>query len=423
MLQAPRGMADLLPPEAAARRALTRRVLRTFELSGYELVTPPIIEHAEVIDRGGDALESRDLLRFVEPESGEVVVLRPDITPQVARIAATQLSAHPTPLRLCYEGRVFRRQHGRARNHQQVTQAGVELIGAGGIAADIEIIALAIRACEDAGLTDFRVELSDIRLVRSLVQAVPMAARAEVSEHVARKDAASLRALAKTNRVPSALCDQLADLLDLYGEADVIDRAAKRFRGAEAAIALQNLRALTHELNELGLGSRLVFDLGETRGLSYYTGMRFGLLAAGPGEALGGGGRYDGLLTRFGWDAPATGFALDLGHLQWTLRDAGRGALETSELRAIVAGTDARSTGEIAARLRRADMVAATLDHIDRARCLAFARTWGYDVVLLTGASNSSSLHVESTDRRALSEADLDTIRRLANGPNRASKR
>src|SRR5215813_11987793 len=91
-LVTPKGMGDLLPPEAAARRALSLRVLRTFELRGYELVLPPVFEHAEVVQRGNDALESRDLLRFVEPESGEVAVLRPDITPQIARIVATRLS-------------------------------------------------------------------------------------------------------------------------------------------------------------------------------------------------------------------------------------------------------------------------------------------------------------------------------------------
>jgi ATP phosphoribosyltransferase regulatory subunit len=423
LLQAPRGMADLLPPEAGARRTLTRRVLRSFERSGYALVTPPIIEHAEVIARGGGTLESRELVRFVEPESGEVVVLRPDITPQIARIVASHLRDHPAPVRLCYEGRVFRRQHGRARNRQQVSQAGVELIGVAGIDADVEIIALAIRACEEAGLTDFRIELSDIRLVRSLFDSVAAEARDEVSAIVARKDATELRALAKKGLVPDDIADQLADLLTFYGEQGVLSDAARRFRSPEAVVALKNLTAITTQLTELGLGSRIVFDLSETRGLAYYTGMRFGVLASGPGEAIGGGGRYDDLLTRFGVDAPATGFAIDLGNLQWTLRAAGRSAHDAGEVRVVVSAHDARSAREIAERLRGADMVAATLlatgeASVDqqraRARCLAFAQAWGYDVALVATARGSELLRVPSTNGRALTNADLDTIRRLA---------
>lgn len=430
-MQAPRGMADLLPPEAGARRTLTRRVLRSFERSGYALVTPPIIEHAEVIARGGGTLESRELVRFVEPDSGEVVVLRPDITPQIARLVASHLADHPAPVRLCYEGRVFRRQYGRARNRQQVAQAGVELIGIAGISADVEIIALAIRACEEAGLSDFRIELSDIRLVRSLLAAVPPEARDDVSAIVARKDAAQLRDLSRKGLVSDDVVDQLADLLAFYGEPRVLRDAERRFRGPEATEALHNLGAITRELTELGLGARIVFDLSETRGLSYYTGMRFSVLASGPGEALGGGGRYDDLLTRFGVSAPATGFAIDLGNLQWTLRAAGRSAHDSGEVRVVVSGEDEKSTREIAERLRNADMIAATLLKADeaaststeRARCLAFAQAWGYDVALVTTARGSELIRTASVVGRALSDADLDTIRRLASVSNSAATR
>src|ERR1044071_6300687 len=158
-LVTPKGMGCLRPPEAAVRRALSLRVLHSFELHGYELVTPPVFEHAEVVERGNDTLDSRDLLRFVEPGSGEVAVLRPDITPQVARIVATRLTDHEPPFRLCYEGRVFRRQRGRARSHRQITQAGLECVGLPGVEGDTEVLSLASGACIAAGLTNFQIEL------------------------------------------------------------------------------------------------------------------------------------------------------------------------------------------------------------------------------------------------------------------------
>ena len=327
-LVTPKGMGDLLPPEAAARRALSARVMRTFELRGYELVLPPVFEHAEVVQRGNDALESRDLLRFVEPESGEVAVLRPDITPQIARIVATRLADHPPPFRLCYEGRVFRRLRGRARSHGQISQAGVECVGLPANDGDVEVLSLAIAACEDVGLTDFRIELSDIRLVRSLIEALPADARATVSELLAQKDGSTLRAVAHNRGVSRELLAQLETLLEHYGDRDVLGSAQKRFRSPEAQAAIRSLREITDRLTELGSGARVCFDLSETRGLSYYTGMHFSILAHGPGEALGGGGRYDSLLARFGFDAPATGFAIDLGTLavdaRRRCRDRGR---------------------------------------------------------------------------------------------------
>lgn len=416
-LVTPKGMGDLLPPDAAARRALSLRVLHSFELYGYDLVTPPVFEHAEVLQRGNDALESRDLLRFVEPESGEVAVLRPDITPQIARIVATRLLDHPPPFRLCYEGRVFRRQRGRARSHQQITQAGVECVGLPEAEGDSEILALAIRACEDVGLPDFRVELSDIRLVRSLLAAVPDDARSALSEVMAQKDVASLRAIVKNRGVRSAVAEQLEALLDHYGDRDVLRSAAKRFRSTEAQFALRNLREILDRLQALGVAGRACFDLSETRGLSYYTGMHFSVLAHGPGEALGSGGRYDNLLARFGFDAPATGFALDLGHLQWTLRASGRDSARSRGARVAVAGSDRRRVQAAADALRRADVVAATLPAADAQRCLAFARTWGYDAVLTLGRGGTARLQrVADASTHTMKQIRADLVRKLALG-------
>lgn len=413
-LVTPKGMGDLLPPEAAARRALSARVMRTFELRGYELVLPPVFEHAEVVQRGNDALESRDLLRFVEPESGEVAVLRPDITPQIARIVATRLSDHPPPFRLCYEGRVFRRLRGRARSHGQISQAGVECVGLPANDGDVEVLSLAIAACEDVGLSDFRVELSDIRLVRSLIESLPADARATVSELLAQKDASTLRAVAHNRGVSRELLGQLETLLAHYGDRDVLASAQKSFRSPEAQAAIRSLREITDRLTELGSGARVCFDLSETRGLSYYTGMHFSILAHGPGEALGGGGRYDSLLARFGFDAPATGFAIDLGHLQSTL--GGAPAIAGGDVRVLLAAGDRARTQAAAAALRGAGVACATFPERDAKRCLAFARTWGYDAVLTAAPGAIKLLRVADGSSHSLNEVEPGLVRRLARG-------
>jgi ATP phosphoribosyltransferase regulatory subunit len=411
-------MNDLLPPEAAVRRALSQRVLRCFELAGYELCMPPVFEHAEVLERGNGSLESRDLLRFVEPESGEVAVLRPDITPQIARIIATRLTSQPPPYRLCYEGRVFRRQRGRARSHRQISQAGVECVGLSGPRADAEVVALALRACREAGLSQFRAELSDIRLVRSLLAEVPDALRTSVSDAIARKDASALQSLLRGR----AAAEPLRALLDLYGDAEVLERAASSFASEPARAALASLRAISERLGALGFEPHLCFDLSETRGLSYYTGMHFSILGDGPGEAIGGGGRYDGLLSRFGLDAPATGFALDLGNLQWTLRAEGAAVDAVRRVRVVVAGSDDGQVLAAAEALRRGDVVAAIVAETDKSRCLAFARAWGYDSVVTVTRGAARLLRVADGTSRTLQKVDPDLVRRLVRGDRIRSK-
>src|SRR6478672_9172267 len=152
-------MRDLLPEETRSRRAVARCVLDRFALWGYALVTPPAFEFADVLERGLGTLDPADVLRFVEPESGEVAALRPDMTPQIARMVATRLGREPWPIRLAYEGTIVRRRQGRARRHRQVPQAGVELYGAPGQAGDLEILRLAASVLADLGLAEVVIDL------------------------------------------------------------------------------------------------------------------------------------------------------------------------------------------------------------------------------------------------------------------------
>ena len=155
------------------RRALARSVLDRFALHGYALVTPPVFEFAEVLERGLGTLDPTDVLRFVEPESGEVAALRPDMTPQIARMIATRLRGRPPPFRLGYEGTVLRRRSGRARKHRQIPQAGVELAGVAGPEGDLELIALAVDALRATGLERFAIDLGDAGVVRALLADLP----------------------------------------------------------------------------------------------------------------------------------------------------------------------------------------------------------------------------------------------------------
>ncbi|MGB5285014.1 MAG: ATP phosphoribosyltransferase regulatory subunit, partial [Polyangiales bacterium] len=157
-------MRDLLPPASMTRTLLWQGLMETFDLYGYQRVTTPPVEYAEVVERGLGTVDRRDLVRFIEPDSGEVALLRPDITPQIARIVATRLQDRPAPWRLCYEGTIVRRRRGRARKQHQVLQCGIECVGLKGPDADAEVIEVAVRACERVGLRDFLVELAQVKI-------------------------------------------------------------------------------------------------------------------------------------------------------------------------------------------------------------------------------------------------------------------
>ncbi|MBX3245708.1 MAG: ATP phosphoribosyltransferase regulatory subunit [Myxococcales bacterium] len=384
-LSAPTGMRDQLPPDARDRAALASRVLTVFESYGYERVTTPAFEHAEVIERGLE-VDRRDVLRFVEPETGEVALLRPDITPQIARIVATSLKGRPAPWRLCYHGTVLRRARGRARRSRQLSQAGVEHVGTAHLDADVEVVALAARALLGAGLRGFRLELGQVRIGRAVLASLPDAARLAAADALGQKDVVALEAVLKAAHVPAVERRRLADLTGLYGDgAEPLKRARRRFRDVETRAALDELEALHDRIVALGLGEHLGVDLGELRGHAYYTGTSFTILAEGPGEPIGGGGRYDQLLARFGRAAPATGFAIDVEHLAWAL--AAEGAPWAPPTPPRIVAVDAPSA--LVDALREQGAQVATLPEgwgrggSPSAAALAYARAWRYDAVLL----------------------------------------
>ena len=307
----PPGMRDLLPEEAERRRDLARRLLDRFALRGYRVVTLPLFELASVLERGLRTDGAREgLIRFIEPESGEVCVLRPDMTPQIARLVGTRFRDRTPPFRLAYEGTVVRNRTSRAKKHRQIPQVGVELCGAAGMESDVEILALAADAlAEGAGLSSFTIDLSDAEIVRSLLAGVPNAEAIAIA--LARKDEPALHELTKDVRVRG--------LAHLHGGRDAIVEAVKLLTGTAAEAPARRLLALFDAAKARGIAARLSADPGEVRAFAYYTGMIFSLYAEGPGEPIGGGGRYDDLLARFGSPMPAVGFGLDLDALEWAL--------------------------------------------------------------------------------------------------------
>jgi ATP phosphoribosyltransferase regulatory subunit len=378
----PAGLRDLLPVEAERRRALAGRVIEHVGLHGYRLVTLPAFELAEVLERGLGALDPRDVLRFVEPESGEVAALRPDMTPQIARMVATRLSQEPRPLRLAYEGTIVRRRHGRARRDRQVPQAGIELFGLSGPESDVEVIALAASVTRALGLTDVVIDLGHARIVRSLIERLPEGIAIEVADALSQKDAARVEDLLRhVENVPSSLARTLVELAGLEATVDGFDalftRASRLLEGTPAEGPLRELASVVAVARSVpDLSALLRIDLGAMRGFAYYTGAIFELLATGPGEPIGGGGRYDELLARFDAPMPAIGFGLNLDAVA-SARSAAS-IVDAPRRRVLVAG-DSKAHRALVDALRARGIPAITHD---AASAEAYAQAWGFTEVV-----------------------------------------
>jgi ATP phosphoribosyltransferase regulatory subunit len=298
----PPGTRDVLPDEMRELRALQRGLRESFEGAGYGEVRTPALEYEQVLRRGDDSAAGAGYRLF--DEQGRVLVLRSDSTIPIARLVATRYADARTPLRLSYFAHAFRAR-GDAR---EFLQAGVELIGEHAPAGDAEVIGLLVSALEEAGLRRHRVAVGDGSLYRTLLDEleVPEEPRAQLIDCLMRRDLPGLEAGATALGL-GAQGELLHTLPTLRGGPEVLDRADGPVAGA-----LAGLRALWELLQETPAAGRVVFDLGLVRELGYYTGAVFEVFDPAVGFALGGGGRYDELLARFGRPLPACGFALDV---------------------------------------------------------------------------------------------------------------
>jgi ATP phosphoribosyltransferase regulatory subunit len=312
-LSLPTGLRDLLPDHSAHLAELSGRLQQVFASFGYRRLFLPTLERLDVVERGLSAAALADVMKFVEPGSGEVVAIRPDITPQIARLYASRPDALPSPARLCYDGPVLRAREARAGRPREVYQAGVELLGVGGARYDAEALAVLARALARVGLGGAVIEVGHARFAAAAIEAagLPRKLQPEAWEALARKDEGGLTRLAARGRGPTSAREALPRLAGLYG-----DGALQRARAFARAVpgcapALAEVESALRLARRRGLGAVAV-DLGEARGLGYYTGITFAGYAPGAGAAVAAGGRYDELLGRCGRPGPAIGFGIDL---------------------------------------------------------------------------------------------------------------
>ena len=299
----PPGTRDVLPDEMRELRRLTLRLSDAFERAGYSEVSTPSIEYEDVLRRG-DATAAGAGFRLFD-ERGQILTLRSDPTIPIARVVANRYDSVEGPLRFSYFENAYRAVVSGSGQPREFLQGGIELIGVPGVEGDAEVIALVVSALEEAGLRRHRVGLGDGMLYRELLRShVAEDEHGPLLELLWRRDLPGLEARVARLPIGAAAREALVRVPALRGGIEVLDRVD--------APAVQRLRQLYELLHERGVAERVIFDLGMLRELGYYTGTIFEIYDPAVAFALGGGGRYDDLIGRFGRPRAACGAGLDV---------------------------------------------------------------------------------------------------------------
>ncbi len=285
----PSGLSDLLPPEAEREARAVALVMAAFASHGYQRVKPPLVEFADGLLAGSGAAVADQTFRLVDPDSQRMLGLRADITPQVARIAATRLVGAPRPLRLCYAGQCLRVHGSQIAPDRQIGQAGIELIGSTSPAADAEIVVVGAEALATVGIARASFDLTLPPLAPALIKAAGIngPARQALAHALDRKDAAAV------TRFGGVLAGTLTGLLLAAGPADrALAALAAASLPAPAALLAEQLAATVAAIRTLAPALRITVDPIEFRGFRYHTGVCMTIYTSGRTEELGRGGRY-----------------------------------------------------------------------------------------------------------------------------------
>ncbi len=310
----PKGVADFLPEQAGAIGFIEKKISRIFELWGFQRIIPPLLEFQDVMDIGLGAALRDKTFRFDDRQTGRLLAIPADITPQVARIVATRMRGMPLPHRLHYSGRILRHAESQTGRSREIFQSGVELVGLDAPEADAEMIVMAIEALQGLGFDNFKIDLGQVSFYRGIMEASGLspAATLRLREAIGKKDLSAVREILAGESPADDTITEISSLPRLFGGLEVLDEAARVVRNDCSRRALDNLVQVVDILRIHGVEEYLTVDLGEIRGLDYHTGVTFEGFVGGVGQAVCGGGRYDGLMARYGFEAPATGFAFNV---------------------------------------------------------------------------------------------------------------
>ncbi|MBJ6799473.1 ATP phosphoribosyltransferase regulatory subunit [Geomonas propionica] len=405
----PKGVSDFLPETADKITFIADSIHRVFELWGFRRMITPLLEFEDVLALGmGDELRSKTF-RFDDRQTGRLLAIPPDITPQVARIVATRMHALPLPHRIYYSGRVLRQAQMQSGRSREIFQSGVELIGLNSPEADAEMVAMAVEVLKNLGFTGFKIDLGQVDFYRGIMDASGLSREVQyqLQDAISKKEVTAVRSILEAAGAPDRVKEEIALLPRLYGGREVLKEAARIAGNERSRKALENITQVVEILDIYGVADHLTIDLGEIRGLDYHTGITFEGFVPGIGEAVCSGGRYDDLTAKYGYPAHATGFAFNILALLASM--AKRPEVEASSSRDFLVFNkkdERREALEVAQKLRSLGFTCAR-DIIKRdfESSLEYAKKMDIRMLLVIGAEECAADQlylVRVADRRAI---------------------
>ena len=332
ILHTPEGVRDIYGSEFVQKFELQQLLYHVLAERGYQGIETPTFEFFDVFSREVGTVPSRELYKFFDKE-GNTLALRPDMTPSIAR-AVSKYFHDETPIRLCYMGNTFINYDKYQGRLKETTQLGAELMGEESVSADVELLSVLVEALKAAGLEEFQVSVGQVEFFKALLKEAGIGSEAEESLRrlISDKNRFAAEELLAGYELSPKLRETFLEMATLSGSAEALEKARALTDNPEALKALGRLEDIYRGLKEKGFEKYISFDLSMLSKYNYYTGIVFRAYSYGYGEPVAKGGRYDTLLSHFGRELPAVGFAIVVDQLQR--------ALNSSEIRKEAAGPD-----------------------------------------------------------------------------------
>ncbi|MCI5994847.1 MAG: ATP phosphoribosyltransferase regulatory subunit [Blautia sp.] len=316
LLHTPEGVRDIYNEECERKLTLQNQLHEIMKGYGYRDIETPTFEFFEVFSKEVGTTPSRDLYKFFDKE-GNTLVMRPDITPSIARAAAGYFSEETDPIRLCYVGNTFINNSSYQGRLKETTQLGAELIGDNSVDSDAEMIAMVADCLLKAGLKEFQVSIGQVDFFEALSEEAGIEGELEdeLKRLISNKNNFGVEELLSEQNIRGDLKELFVKLPKLYGGVEVLHQAGEMTENKKALDALKRLEEMYEILSVYGIERYVSFDLGMLSKYMYYTGVIFRAYTFGTGDAVVKGGRYDRLLGHFGKEAPSIGFAVEVNQL------------------------------------------------------------------------------------------------------------
>lgn len=311
LLHTPEGVRDVYGKECAIKMTIENNVNKVFNIYGYHNIQTPTFEFFDIFSKERGSVASKNLYKFFDRE-GNTLVLRPDITPSIARSVAKYYMDVEVPVKLCYNANTYINNSELQGKLKEITQLGCELVNDGSVEADAEIIALAVDSLKASGLKEFLVEIGDVDFYKGLLDecGIDDTTEEELRIRIENKNNFGVEEILDAQNVSNNQKEAFLKLPELFGSIDVLDKAKSLANNEKSLKAIERLEKLYAILEDYGVSKYISFDLGMISNFNYYTGLIFKAYTYGSGNVIVAGGRYDKLLGQFGKEACAVGFAV-----------------------------------------------------------------------------------------------------------------